>query len=94
MLRLARKYAAKFDFPVNLAAADVCYLPYDNETFDFVIAVATYHHLEKRAAIDRISRIKAGFETGRLSFYYRLEPPAAAFLVQRERSQVPWKIKE
>ena len=37
MIRLAQKYAGKFNFQVNLAVADVCYLPYSNETFDYII---------------------------------------------------------
>jgi len=36
-----------FDFPVNLAVADICSLPYNNEAFDYIIAVATYHHLQR-----------------------------------------------
>ena len=58
MLRLARKYAAKFNFPVNPAVADLCYLPYDNDSFDFVIAVATYHHLQKELQLNAFQELK------------------------------------
>ena len=47
MLRLARKYAAKFNFAVNLTAADICYLPYADSTFDYIIAIAAHHHLKQ-----------------------------------------------
>ena len=47
MLNLARKYAQKFDYPVKLTLADVTRLPYQKETFDRAIAVATYHHLNR-----------------------------------------------
>jgi tRNA (uracil-5-)-methyltransferase TRM9 len=50
MLELARKYADKYQFDVNLAAADARYLPYADNTFDRAIAVATYHHIEGREA--------------------------------------------
>ena len=47
MIKLARKYAGKFNYDVNLSVADVRYLPYQDETFDYVISVATYHHLKR-----------------------------------------------
>jgi tRNA (uracil-5-)-methyltransferase TRM9 len=50
MLEFARKYADKYQFDVNLAAADARYLPYADNTFDRAIAVATYHHIEGREA--------------------------------------------
>jgi ubiquinone/menaquinone biosynthesis C-methylase UbiE len=46
MLDYARKYAEKYDFSVNLAEADARSLPYADETFDFAISVAVYHHIE------------------------------------------------
>jgi SAM-dependent methyltransferase len=50
MLKLARKYAGKHNFKPELAEADACYLPYPDGTFDWAMAVATYHHLESREA--------------------------------------------
>ena len=46
MVKLAQKYAIKFDFKVNLMVADATYLPYPDNTFDQAIAVATYHHIQ------------------------------------------------
>ena len=46
MIKMARKYAAKFDFEVNLIVADAASLPYSDDTFDWAIAVATYHHIQ------------------------------------------------
>ncbi len=86
MLRLARKYAAKFNFAVNLTAADICYLPYTDSTFDYIIAVAAHHHLKQAQQLRAFQELATGAETRRGGFYYRLEPFPAAFLVQRERS--------
>ena len=46
MLRFARKYSQKFNFAVNLSVADVSCLPYSDQTFDWAISVATYHHIK------------------------------------------------
>ena len=45
MLGFAEKYAGKFGFKVELTLADARRLPYPNNTFDWAIAIATYHHL-------------------------------------------------
>jgi SAM-dependent methyltransferase len=50
MLHLAQRYAAKFDFGASLVEADVGWLPFADGTFDWAVAVATYHHLKGRAA--------------------------------------------
>ena len=61
MVRLAEKYAAKFDFKVNLSVADALYLPYADSTFDRVIAVASYHHIrgdkERQKAFEELRRV-------------------------------------
>ena len=68
MIRLARKYANKFDFPVNLAVADICYLPYNNEAFDYVIAVATYHHLKRHSNYRLSKELKRVLKPGGTAF--------------------------
>ena len=94
MLKLAQKYAAKFDFGVSLAAADVRYLPYAEGTFDRAISVATYHHLEGKE-----ERLKALQELGRV-----LKPGGEAFItvwnrwqpkfwLRRREIVVPWRTR-
>ena len=94
MLRFARKYARKFDFTVDLALADAACLPYHDNTFDWAIAVATYHHLmgeEKRqTALSELRRV--------------LKPGGEAFITVWNRGQprfwfthkasVPWRTKD
>jgi ubiquinone/menaquinone biosynthesis C-methylase UbiE len=53
MLELARKYAGKFNFAVNLVLADVSQIPFSDASFDWAISVATYHHLESGEARER-----------------------------------------
>jgi len=95
MLKLAQKYAAKFDLAVSLAAADVRYLPYAEGTFDRAISVATYHHLKGKE-----ERLKALREFGRV-----LKPGGEAFITVWNRWQprfwfrrreivVPWRTRD
>jgi len=48
MLQFARRYSQKFKFTMNLALADVSSLPFTDQTFDWAISVATYHHIKGR----------------------------------------------
>ncbi len=61
MLRFAQKYSQKFNFTVNLSLADASHLPYHDETFDWIISVATYHHIkgekERQAALSELKRV-------------------------------------
>ena len=87
MIKLARRYSHKFEFPVNLQIGDARYLPFANKSFDFAIAVATYHHLKGRD--DQLAALlgtKTSAQTGRRGLCDGLEPLPTAFLVQRSRS--------
>jgi len=94
MLKQALRYSAKFKFYVNLIAADALFLPFPNNTFDWAISVATYHHIKGREA-----REKAFIELKRV-----LKPEGEAFLtvwnhgqprfwLKSKEQQVPWRLK-
>ena len=94
MLKLARKYAEKFAFTVNLAEADVCHLPYADETFDWAIAIATYHHLkgneERLLALRELRRVlKPGGEAF-ITVWNRWQP---RFWLSHKEVAVPWRTK-
>ncbi len=78
MIRLARRYARKFRFPVNLQVADARNLPFADETFDWAISVAAYHHLKGHQ--DQLSGLK---ELRRV-----LKPGGEAFLTVWNRCQI------
>ncbi|MCK4862783.1 MAG: class I SAM-dependent methyltransferase [Dehalococcoidales bacterium] len=95
MLQLARKYADKYKFRVNLVNADARYLPYTDDSFDHAIAVATYHHIE-----DDEERLRALMELWRV-----LKPGGEAFITVWNKWQprfwlktknvlVPWHSKD
>jgi tRNA (uracil-5-)-methyltransferase TRM9 len=95
MLKLAQKYSRKFEFSTNLTEADIRQLPYTDESFDWAIAVATYHHIE-----DKGDRLKAFQELKRV-----LKPDGEAFITvwnrwqprfwfRRRHLQIPWHTGE
>jgi len=95
MLKQALRYSAKFNLYVNLIAADALFLPFPNNTFDWAISVATYHHIKGRE-----ERGKAFVELKRV-----LKPQGEAFLtvwnygqprfwLKSKEQQVPWRLKE
>jgi len=94
MLKQALRYSAKFKFYVNLTAADASFLPFPNNSFDWAISVATYHHIKGRE-----EREKAFVELKRV-----LKPEGEAFLtvwnhgqprfwLKSKEQQVPWRLK-
>jgi tRNA (uracil-5-)-methyltransferase TRM9 len=93
MLTFAGKYSQKFDFTVNLTMADVSYLPYHDQTFDWAISVATYHHLETRilpAALDELKRVlKPGGEAF-ITVWNRWQP---RFWFSGREVAVPWRTR-
>jgi tRNA (uracil-5-)-methyltransferase TRM9 len=91
MLKFATKYSEKFGFAVKLTLADVCHLPYPDETFDWAISVATYHHIrggEHQKAISELKRVlKPGGEAF-ITVWNRWQP---RFWFKPKELQVPWR---
>ncbi|MBI2830533.1 MAG: methyltransferase domain-containing protein [Chloroflexi bacterium] len=95
MLRLARKYAQKFDFAAELVLADVSHLPFANDSFDWAISVATYHHLktneDRQRAFDELRRVlKPGGEAF-ITAWNRRQP---RFWTKGKETLVPWRTKD
>ncbi len=94
MLRFAQKYSQKFNFTVNLSLADASHLPYQDETFDWAISVATYHHIkgekERQAALSELKRVlKPGGEAF-ITVWNRGQP---RFWFSRREIAVPWRTR-
>ena len=94
MISLASKYSDKFKFTASLLVADAVSLPFEDESFDWVISVAAYHHI-----LDKQSRLQAFRELRRV-----LKPGGEVFLTLWNRWQrgfickgkeviVPWRIE-
>jgi ubiquinone/menaquinone biosynthesis C-methylase UbiE len=93
MLKLAEKYAQKFGFTVRLTLADIRRLPYPDESFDWAISVATYHHIkrgEHLAAMGELERVlKPGGEAF-ITVWNRWQP---RFWFKSKEVKVPWRQK-
>ncbi len=94
MLTLARKYAAKYNFSPRLTVGDITALPYNNETFDYAIAVATYHHLKaphRRPALQELKRV---LKPGGYAFITVWNRRQVKFWFKGSEIMVPWRTKE
>ena len=93
MIKLARKYAGKFNYDVNLSVADIRYLPYQNETFDHIIAVATYHHLKRDGQLPALLELKRVLKPGGSAFitvWNRWQPQ---FWFKGKEVRIPWRTQ-
>jgi tRNA (uracil-5-)-methyltransferase TRM9 len=91
MLKFAQKYSQKFGFAVELALADVCHLPYPDETFDWAISVATYHHIkggEQQAALGELRRVLKPGSEAFITVWNRWQP---RFWLKPREVRVPWR---
>lgn len=94
VLEYALKYSQKFDFPVTLVNADVSRLPFADDTFDWAISVATYHHVrgrqEQQIAFNELRRVlKPGGEAF-ITVWNRWQP---RFWLRGKEVEVPWRQK-
>jgi ubiquinone/menaquinone biosynthesis C-methylase UbiE len=94
MLKLAQKYAAKFDLKIKLTLADATSLPYPDNTFDYAIAVAVYHNIrgdkQRKKALRELKRvIKPGGEAF-ITVWNKWQP---RFLLKGKEVNIPWKSR-
>ncbi|MGQ9546340.1 MAG: class I SAM-dependent methyltransferase [Dehalococcoidia bacterium] len=95
MIQQGLRFSTKFGFYVNLTVADALSLPFSDNTFDWAISIATYHHIkgsqERERALAELQRV--------------LKPEAEAFLtvwnhgqlrfwLKSKEQHVPWRLKE
>lgn len=95
MLKQALRYSAKFKLYVNLIAADALSLPFPDNTFDWAISVATYHHIkgkeEREKAFLELKRVLKPQGEVFLTVWNHRQP---RFWFKSKEQQVPWKLKE
>jgi len=95
MLKQAIRFSINSDLYVNLANADALALPFLDNTFDWAISVATYHHIkgekEREKALVELNRVlKPGGEAF-LTVWNHGQP---RFWFKSKEQQVPWRLKE
>ena len=94
MVKLAQKYAAKFDLKANLTVADALSLPYPDNTFDWAIAVATYHHIQgneqRQKAFQELRRVLKPEGEAFITVWNRWQP---GFWLKGKETNIAWKSK-
>jgi len=94
MINLARRYSQKFKFPVNLQIADARHLPFADNTFDWAISVATYHHLkgwnDQLAGVEELKRV---LKPGGEAFLTVWNHGQVRFWFKRKEVLFPWRAK-
>jgi len=95
MLKQALRYSAKFKLYVNLIAADALFLPFPNNTFDWAISVATYHHIkgkeERKKAFVELKRVLKPQGEAFLTVWNHGQP---GFWLKSKEQHIPWRLKE
>lgn len=95
MLRQGIRYSTKCKLYVNLAAADALSLPFADDTFDWAISVATYHHIkggdEREKAFVELRRVLKPEGEAFLTVWNHGQP---RFWFKSKEQQVPWRLKE
>lgn len=92
MLSLARKYSIKFDFNVDLSLSDVRHIPHPENHFDWVISIATYHHIEgeqeRLKALNELRRVLKSEGEAFITVWNRWQP---YFWFKPKELFVPWR---
>ena len=95
MLKQATRYSTKFRFYVNLVGSDALLLPFPDNTFDWAISVATYHHIkggeEREKAFVELKRVLKPEGEAFLTVWNHGQP---RFWFKSKEQQVPWRLKE
>jgi tRNA (uracil-5-)-methyltransferase TRM9 len=95
MIKMARRYSHKFQFPVNLQVAGATNLPFKDQSFDWAIAVATYHHIKGREeqlrAFKELKRVMKPDGEAFITVWNRCQP---RFWFKGKETAVPWRAKE
>jgi tRNA (uracil-5-)-methyltransferase TRM9 len=94
MLKQGMRYSAKFGFYVNLVAADALALPFRDNTVDWAISVATYHHIKgtegRERALEELRRVLKPGREAFLTVWNRGQP---RFWFRSKEQRVPWRLK-
>ena len=94
MLRQGLRYSAKHKLYVTLVLADALSLPFADDTFDWAISVATYHHIkgreEREKAFEELRRVLKPKGEAFVTVWNRGQP---RFLLRSKEQRVPWRLK-
>ena len=94
MLKQALRFSTKSKLYVNLINSDALSLPFPNNTFDWVISVATYHHIkgenEREKALVELNRVLKPEGEVFMTVWNHGQP---RFWFKSKEQKVPWRLK-
>jgi tRNA (uracil-5-)-methyltransferase TRM9 len=94
MIDQARRYSRKYNFQANLLVADLASLPYKENTFDWAISVAAYHHIKGREArLQALAELKRVLKPGSEAFITVWNRAQPKFWLKGKEILVDWKTK-
>ena len=94
MLGQGVRYLSKFNFYVSLIVADALSLPFPDNTFDWAIAVATYHHIKgKRGRGKAFGELRRVLKPGGEAFLTVWNHGQPRFWLKSKEQEVPWKLR-
>ncbi len=95
MLTQGLRYSTKHKLYVNLVTSDALFLPFPDDTFDWAISVATYHHIkggnEREKAFGELKRVLKSEGEAFLTVWNQGQP---RFWFKSKEQHVPWRLKE
>ena len=92
MLKEAKKFSKKHNFKVKLKQAEITKIPFKNNTFDYVLAIATLHHLKNpEKAIKEIHRTLKQNGEAFITVWNKLQ---LKFILKKQETYIPWKKKD
>ena len=95
MLEQALRFSMKRKLYVNLLATDASSLPFPENSFDWAISVATYHHVrgkkEQQLAFSELRRV---LKPGGEAFVTVWNHGQPRFWLRSKEQHIPWRLKE
>ena len=91
MLKFAKEYCEKYDFKVNLKKARAEELPFQDSSFDYILSIATLHHLnrkEQEAAVKEMARVLKPDGIALITVWSKF--PMSIFVKQK---YISWTVK-
>lgn len=94
MLVQAVRYSAKFKLYVTLVCADALCLPFGDNSFDWAVSVATYHHIRGEDQRERAFReLRRVLKPGGEAFVTVWNRGQPRFWFKSKEQQVPWRLR-
>ncbi|MEM7819287.1 MAG: methyltransferase domain-containing protein [Candidatus Aenigmatarchaeota archaeon] len=93
MLKLAKKYIFKNNLNVKLVLCDASSLPFKDNTFNFIIFIATLHCIEKEKremCIQELKRVMKNNGEAMITVWNRWQP---RFFLKKKDIYVPWRVE-